>query len=219
MLFTPDGKHFIAGGTSLLAIFDVNRNGEEPMLRHKTGFRMRKKGFNDPNNITGPKTRISTLDISCDSILAIGTYNRTVALYSNAGLGQVTTSFSLKDVESPGEEPLGHGISQVKWSPDGRYLYIAERKSHGISVYDIRGTGRRLGWLAGRDAQMNVKMGFDVFQTHESCEVWAGTTDGGLKMWRDPTKRGGVTAPDGEWAVHDGKTPFFGYSTLFLTRI
>jgi hypothetical protein len=28
-----------------------------------------------------------------------------------------------------------------------------------------------------------------------------------------------VTAPDGEWVVHDGKTSLFGYSTLFLTRI
>jgi WD40 repeat protein len=190
---------------SLLAVFDVSRNGEGPVERHKTGFKFRGKGGYDAmSNATGPRAPVSTLDVNCDSILALGTYTRNVVLYANNGRGDVVTSFSLRDVERDGDEVMGWGVSQVKWSPDGRYLFVAERRSEGISVYDIRGTGRRLGWLAGRDAQTNVKLGFDVVTTLDGCEVWAGTRDGHVKMWKDPTKRGGVATPDAEWKVHDG---------------
>jgi WD40 repeat protein len=213
LLFTPDGQHFIAGGMSLLAVFDVNRNGEEPVERHKSGFRPRGKGgVGALNNATGPRALISTLDSNCDNILALGTYSRIVALYSNNGRGEVVTSFSLKDVERDGDEVMGWGVSQVKWSPDGRYLFVAERRSEGISVYDIRGTGRRLGWLAGRDAQTNAKLGFDVVPTVDGCEVWAGTRNGVVKMWKDPMKRAGVTTPDAEWKVHDGTILLFSCS-------
>jgi hypothetical protein len=201
LTFTPDGQHFVAGGQSLLAVFDLSRNGQGPIERHKTGFRA--NGHRNLSNITGANALISTLDINCDSILALGTYNRTVALYSNSGRGEAVTSFSMKDVERDGNEAMGWGISQVEWSQDGRYLFVAERRSEGISIYDIRGTGKRLGWLAGRDAQMNIKLGFDVLTTGNGLEVWAGTKDGMVKMWKDPTQKGGVTTPDAEWKVHD----------------
>jgi hypothetical protein len=201
LAFTPDGQHFVAGGQSLLAVFDVSRNGQGPIERHKTGFKT--KGHRNLSNVTGSKALISTLDINCDSVLALGTYNRTVALYSNSGRGEAITSFSMKDVERNGDETMGWGISQVKWSQDGRYLLVAERRSEGISIYDIRGTGKRLGWLAGRNAQTNIKLGFDILTTGDGLEVWAGTMDGMVIMWKDPTWKGGVSTPDAEWKVHD----------------
>jgi WD40 repeat protein len=219
LAFTPEGTHFIAGGTSMFAVFDVSRNGEEPVERHRTGNRS--KGLKSMANVTGPKAIISTLDISCDNFLALGTYTREIGIYSNSGRGQSITAFNLMMTEPPSDpEPKGCGITQVKWSPCGRYLFVAERRSKGIGVWDIRGVGRRLAWLDGRDAMTNVQCGFDVVRAGESCEVWAGTADGKVKMWGNAGSREGVVDADAEWNVHDGKpSPCLSMSMQVFMRL
>jgi hypothetical protein len=206
LLFTHEGTHFIAGGTAQFAIFDISRFGEGPMERKKIGWRKRGGHYNATGldwarEVTGPNDIISTMDLSVDDMFAMGTWGRKIAIYAAAGRGELITTFSPVDVEADGRH-FGEGISQVKWSPCGRYLYVAERNSAGIHIYDIRGAGRRVGYLIGREAKTAVKLAFDVVTTAEGSEVWAGGTDGKIRMWKNPVQRGGVVSWDEEWSVH-----------------
>lgn len=207
-MFNHDGTHFIAGATAEFAIFDISRYNEGPMERKKIGYRKNSghynpKGLDWTREITGPNDIISTMDLSAEDMFAMGTWGRKVAIYAGAGRGELVTTFSPDQVES-GSNRFGEGISQVKWSPCGRYLYVAERHSAGIHIYDIRGAGKRVGYLMGREAKTAVKLSFDVVPTAEGSEIWAGGTDGKIRMWKNPEQRGGVVSWDEEWTVHGG---------------
>jgi len=93
----------------------------------------------------------------------------------------------------------GAGITKVEWSPCGRYLYIAERKSDGALVYDIRVAGKRLGWLGGRKAVTWQRLGIDAVRAGEGHEVWAGGTDGKVRMWKGPSDKEGLVEASFEW--------------------
>ena len=53
-------------------------------------------------------------------ILAVGTFTRWVALYSDSGEGEELDTFKLP------EEVAGCGVTTVKWGSGGYHLYIAE---------------------------------------------------------------------------------------------
>lgn len=142
---------------------------------------------------------------SGDGILAAGTYTRHVGLYNSNGSGESLGTFSIAKTEA-NREIGGRGITQLCWSPCGRYLYIAERKSDGILVYDVRVTGQMLGHLRGRKALTNQRMKIDVVAAGPdgSHEVWAGGTDGFMRVWKSPEYSAGGQDPDAEFKVHDG---------------
>ncbi|ROV91684.1 hypothetical protein VMCG_09237 [Cytospora schulzeri] len=103
-------------------------------------------------------------------------------------------------INSRGRSPIkgigGEGINQTAWSPDGRYLLINERQSTGVLVYDVRVTGRLLGFLAGRDALTHQRMDLTVYPGSDGgggFEVWAGTRDGTVKVWQGVGETEGVT--------------------------
>ena len=73
--------------------------------------------------------------------------------------------------------------------------------SHGLGVWDVRGTGRRLGWLAGRRAWTMQRIHAD----RRGSEVWSGGTDGKVRVWRDLGMREGVLEPDEELQAHEGE--------------
>lgn len=157
----------------------------------------------------GIKGIISALDLSSTDILAAGTFTRSVGLYDSAGQGDCIAVFSVAEgPEQPsGAEPDigGSGITQVRWSPCARYLYVAERKSDGILVYDIRVAGKKLGCLQGRRADTNQRLGVDVVPTQSGHEIWAGGTDGGVRIWANPWEVEGVKSPSWGWTAHDGE--------------
>ncbi|KAI9679384.1 MAG: hypothetical protein M1817_005406 [Caeruleum heppii] len=124
----------------------------------------------------------------------------------------------------------GSGITSLRWSPCGNYLLLADRKSNTTQIYDVRITHRRLATLTGRRAMTNQRMGFDVFSSTSSSspstdvldggggaggggngggggkggglEIWAGGTDGHVRIWRDVGRREGEQGPDMSWAAH-----------------
>lgn len=146
-----------------------------------------------------------------DGILAAGTFTRQIGLYSSHGSGELLGTFSIAKTEA-NREIGGKGVTQLLWSPCGRYLYIAERKSDGVLVYDIRVTGQMLGYLRGRKAITNQRMKIDVVPSGAdgSHEVWAGGTDGFMRVWKDPVYCAGGKDPDWEFKAHDGKLVSFG---------
>ena len=94
---------------------------------------------------------------------------------------------------------------QTAWSPCGRYLVVNERKSSGLLVYDVRGAGKLLGWLGGRDADTHQRMTCDVFPSSlegGGFEVWAGSRTGSVMVWEEVGMREGCVPSSWDWQAH-----------------
>ncbi|KAI8961409.1 hypothetical protein F5Y11DRAFT_228951 [Daldinia sp. FL1419] len=206
LIWPSPGTHFITGSRNLLARFDVTRTGEEPILRIKTipSERHLSKGGG-----VGMRGTISSLaaqppDANYASLVAAGTWTRWVGLYDFAQAGSCAATWSVASAATTEARIGGDGITQTIWSPCGRYLLLGERKSTGILVYDVRVTGKLLGWLSGREALGNQRISCDVFPGSDgsgegSFEVWSGTTDGAVKMWEGVGTREGTHEPAWSW--------------------
>jgi len=144
-------------------------------------------------------------------ILAAGTYQRQMQLFENQGSGQDITAFSLTNSADAEEKEWGvngAGVTQIWWSGNGRYLIVGERQSDGLLVYDIRVTGKRLSWLKGRKANIPLKCAFDVVDVpREGVDVWAGGTDGMVRIWKNVTTKEGVVEHDDEFRASTGDVP------------
>ncbi len=146
---------------------------------------------------------ISALSIGSSGILAAGTFTRCVGLYDSLGRGDIIAVFPLPNATTNEEkEEQGTGITQLLWSSCGRYLCVVERGSDGIGVWDVRGTGRKLAWLAGRKARTNQRLNVDLIGE----EIWAGGTDGKVRGWEGIGTKEGVVQPTFEFHAHDGKS-------------
>lgn len=151
---------------------------------------------------------VSALGVAPDGsgLLAAGTYTRCVALYGSEGRGESVAVWSIAGEEKceDGIDIGGSGVTQVLWSPCGKYLYVVERGSDGVIVYDVRVTGKKVGVLTGRKATTNQRMGVDVVRTREGHEVWAGGTDGHVRVWNEPGMEEGPKGPVMDFNLHDG---------------
>ena len=202
LLFSLENpNHFFAGSESLVSTFDINRNGQEPLNRVPTTPSRRNRG--GIGGEMGMKGIVSTLAISCEGLLAAGTFSRWIGLYDGHGRGGTTGIFHVKGGEGEGEggdADTGNGITQVIWSSCGRYLCVVERGSNGIGVWDVRGTGRRLSWLRGRMAHTKQRLGVDIL----GSEIWAGGTDGVVRGWEGLGTAEGIVSPTGQFHAHEG---------------
>jgi hypothetical protein len=138
-------------------------------------------------------------------MLAAGTWTRWVGLYDMGGMGGTVATWSIADAADKNVGVGGTGITQTAWSACGRYLFVVERKSRGILVYDVRVTGELVCWLEGRGAETNQRLGVDVFEGERGTEIWAGGTDGVVKVWDNVGMTEGAQGRSWEWRAHDGK--------------
>ena len=152
--------------------------------------------------------------LSDSSLLAAGTWTRWIGLYDAGGLGGTVANWSIASAADFTATISGAGVSQTLWSSCGRYLFVVERKSRGVLIYDIRVTGRLVGWLEGRAAETNQRLGVDVFgisgddsEGANETEIWAGGVDGVVRVWKwKGVSEGDVEAglmPKREWQVHE----------------
>jgi WD40 repeat protein len=152
---------------------------------------------------------------SNSSLLAAGTWTRWIGLYDAGGLGGTVANWSVASAADSSAKISGAGVSQTLWSPCGRYLFVVERKSRGVLIYDIRVTGRLVGWLEGRAAETNQRLGVDVFgvsrgdtEGANETEIWAGGVDGVVRVWKwkgvgdEGDIEVGLT-PEKEWQAHE----------------
>jgi hypothetical protein len=198
LLFSPNQPHhFFAGSASLISTFDINRNGEGPLNRMPTTPSRRSSSIASG----GVKGIISALSIGSSGILAAGTFTRCVGLYGSYGHGDTIAVFPIHDSTTNDKKEQGTGITQLVWSACGRYLCVVERGSDGIGVWDIRGTGRKLARLAGRNARTNQRLSVDLIGN----EIWAGGTDGNVRVWEGAGMKEGVVEPVFEFHAHDGE--------------
>ncbi|KAI0553575.1 hypothetical protein F4679DRAFT_426093 [Xylaria curta] len=244
LLWPSPGTHFIAGSRSLLARFDVQRTGEEPVVRIRTipSERHLLKGGGVGMRGTVSALGGQPMDAGTGaSLVAAGTWTRWVGLYDFGQAGECVATWSIAAAvrETAMDEKLngsrhgsqsespngigGDGITQTAWSPCGRYLVICERKSHGALVYDVRVTGKLLGYLTGRDALGNQRVACDVFPGTDAqggFEVWSGTSSGTVKVWEGVGSVEGSHAPAWEWTAHSstvGSTCLHSSGTVVAT--
>ena len=194
-------NEFFAGSNGVVATFDVNRPGEGPVETMRTGRKQRARSgapaiVGEAGN--GLRGIVSAMDMSRDGLLAAGTFESNVGLYDDHGYGKTNAIFSHLD-ENDNHEAEGNGITQVIWDESGRYLCVAERGSDGISIWDIRGTGKRLAWLQGRKAKTQQRMGVEVM----NGEAWAGGTDGVMRVWEGLGMKEGAVERDWEFEAHE----------------
>jgi telomerase Cajal body protein 1 len=205
LLFTSDGRRFVSGSKNMLATSDVSRPGEDPCCILPTARKGKASGTGSPTTMKGI---ISALAIEPSStILAAGTFSRHVGLYAAAGQGDCLGVFRV-DGNQADSKIGGAGVTQLTWSQCGRYLYIAERKSRGAMVYDIRKTGQLLSWLEGRNADTNQRIGIGLSkptQADDKSEIWGGGKDGKVRVWTNPECQEGSVQPDRDWQAHSGK--------------
>jgi hypothetical protein len=146
-----------------------------------------------PATTTTMKGLVTAMALS-EGVLAAGTNTRQVGLYAGDGCGETLGVFHLPEDEEDG----GGGVTGLSWSACGRYLYISERRSDVVSVYDIRVTGHRMASFCGRKAQTNQRLGVDV-ATGLGGEVVAGGTDGMVRIWQGGEGGGECV---GAWQAH-----------------
>jgi hypothetical protein len=92
------------------------------------------------------------------------------------------------------------------------YLYVAERQSDVLLIYDVRNFKMALGYCKGRMAQTKQKLGFDVWGAGAEIyggesgghEVWAGGMDGKVRVWKDPHRKEGAVEADEVVEIGDG---------------
>ena len=193
LLFNPQEVNtFFAGSESCVSVFDVNRDGACPVKRMHTTLSWRGGAAGQGQ---GMKGIVSALGISSEGMLAAGTYSRWVGLYDGFGRGGTAGIFS---VGTEDEVERGNGITQVIWSMCGRYLCVAERASDGVGIWDIRGKGKRLAWMRGRNATTQQRLSFEVM----GGEVWAGAVDGVVRVWEGLGMVEGVMDPCWEFGAH-----------------
>lgn len=164
---------------------------------HTTPSRRRGRGAG-AGLAQGMKGIVSALGVSSEGMLAAGTYSRWVGLYDGFGKGGSAGVFCVGGVEDD-EGGRGGGITQVLWSPCGRYLCVVERASDGVGVWDIRGTGKRLAWLRGRNARTQQRLGVEVM----GGDVWAGGLDGVVRVWEGLGMVDGMIDPSWSFRAHE----------------
>ena len=217
LAYSRDGNYFYAGHQNRINIFDLNHTND-PIVRIPT---IPSANTNLKGGGRGFKGHITALSVSQSltfhdaGIIAAGSRTRYVGLYDGVG-GEEITHFALPGKsngytarDSPRNELSGDGVTSLKWSPDGTYLYIAERNSDSILIYDARKFSLALGHCAGRAALTNQKLGFDLYtatSTYGSAsqEVWAGGTDGKIRVWMNPHLREGRIEADDVVEVGEG---------------
>jgi hypothetical protein len=138
-------------------------------------------------------------------MLAAGTWTRWVGLYDMGGMGGTVATWSIADAADKDAGIGGTGITQTAWSACGRYLFVIERKSRGILVYDVRVNGKLVSWLEGREAETNQRLGVDSFEAENGPEVWAGGRDGIVRVWESVGMTEGSQKRSWEWRAHNGK--------------
>lgn len=195
LAFSRQERHFICGTESMISVFDLNRR--EPLYNLRT-IPSRKH----TSTTQTMKGIISSLDIDPYSgILAAGTFTRCVGLYDQEGSGDIVSIFSLAEQGDNTSSSL-KGVSDIKWSHCGTYLYVSERKDTKITVWDVRKLYAKVATLTGRDALTVQRLGVDIFLGEGGRELAVGGgINGKINLWDAHA----TTDPVASWEAHGGQ--------------
>ncbi|KAK2624547.1 hypothetical protein QTJ16_006497 [Diplocarpon rosae] len=199
-------NHFLAGTDCLIALFDISRSGDGPVVRMPTIPSKRHKMKGGGVGMRGLVSALSqqpSPENADRGMLAAGTWTRWVGLYDMGGLGGTVATWCVGEAADKEAGIGGTGITETLWSACGRYLLVVERRTQGVLVYDVRVTGKLVAWLVGREADTNQRLGVGVFEGEKGMEVWAGGTDGVVRVWEGVGMTEGPVERGWEWKAHD----------------
>ena len=132
------------------------------------------------------------MTVSSENILAAGTFSNIVSLFSSSY--EHISAFQTSN---------GTGVTEIKWSPDSRYMYIVPRQSRTVEVWDVRSTGNVVAILKERAALTNQRIWTDL--SNDGKWFVSGGTDGSVRGWRTDALAGNVN-PSFEFKAHKGMT-------------
>ncbi|KAI8053738.1 WD40-repeat-containing domain protein [Syncephalis plumigaleata] len=162
LTFNLDGTRIYAGYENMIEVFHIDRPGNESSKYATTPSRRSRQG---------QKGLISSLAFNPDrsGVYAAGSFTGSIGIYSEQNQ-QLIYQLTGADV----------GVIQVKFTPDGNYLYSASRKSNSILAWDIRQTGTILHRLE-REYTTNQRMTFDI--DRHGNQLITGDQYGGVSLF------------------------------------
>ncbi|KAG0041731.1 Telomerase Cajal body protein 1 [Gryganskiella cystojenkinii] len=168
LCFSLDGSKIYCGSNNMVEIFDTSRPGKDSQKRPTVPTRKSKKG---------QKGVISCLAFNPDhsDLYAAGSYLKTIGLYdaradelllllrdkSRPNKKKTNHEQSNGDQSTKDAPPMG-GLTDLKFSPDGLYLYSASRMDSYLRCWDIRNTANVLYRLERPGEQTNQRISFDI---------------------------------------------------------
>ncbi|OWA54247.1 Telomerase Cajal body protein 1 [Hypsibius exemplaris] len=155
----PSGVLIVAGFTNCVRVYDISRPGEDCDLLE----------MSTKNGRQGGIISCIAFDPSGVDLMALGSYNRSVGVYSLDG-----------DLVSRMAD--GHhtgGITHARFSADGRRLFTGARSDSSIFCWDLR-TNKPL-YQFRRNASTNQRVYFDLDPTETL--LCSGQIDGSLLVW------------------------------------
>ncbi|CAG8537701.1 9328_t:CDS:10 [Ambispora leptoticha] len=137
LAFNLDGSRIYCGYNNMIEIFDSSRPGRGGEKHPTTPTRKSKDGQ-------------KAFNPDYSGLYAAGSYSRTVGLYDEKNNKLL---YLLRD--------LYGGVTQIKFSSDGYYLFSASRRDNFIHCWDIRNTGDVL-FKLNRIGDTNQRLMFDI---------------------------------------------------------
>ncbi|KAK6633411.1 hypothetical protein RUM44_004013 [Polyplax serrata] len=181
--FSPEGSKLYSGYKKIIRIFNICYPGrvfEERQLKIK-------------GNPVFQTNIASTISISTamPGLYAVGCYDKTIGLY---GEPEGDLLFVLH----------GHtgGVTQIRFSQDGHYLFSGGRMDPEILCWDIRNPGK-LVYSILRKVDTQQKIQFDL--SSDGTYLITGTTDGNIKLYnvRNPPTKENILEPVAIWKGHE----------------
>eukprot|EP01034_Spumella_vulgaris_P025627 gene25627-32103_t len=144
LAFNLTGDRIYAGSNKMIRCFDLSRPGRDGHTSQAT-TKSRKSPL-------GQKGLISTIAFNPDhsGAYAAGSYANSIGVYVENSRECV---FQIDEME--------FGVSCLRWSPCGRFLWAGGRHHESILCWDIRQTGQCVGSVK-RSLLTNQKMLFDI---------------------------------------------------------
>ena len=173
-----EGQRLFAGYSKAIRVFDIARPGRDCTTISTIRSKAASGGKRARGGNQGPEQSglISCLDCNPahPSLLVAGSYNGSVGLYNLSANPDRALEHKMFLSSS--------GISQVKFSGDGLFLFVNPRREDAIDIYDMRQASTVLARVS-RPNGSNLKMGIDVDRGCGGRYMVGGDSLGNLLLW------------------------------------
>lgn len=174
--FNLDGSKIYCGFNKVVRVFDSARPGRDFTEIHTVAKKqLHRKGRNRFALTMNQSGIISSIGFSREynGLFALGSFSKSIGLYST------NDNKLLHMLNADVDGHLG-GITQVKFTDDGLYLFSGGRKDRELICWDMRNTTMPLFKLL-RAVNTNQRIQFDIDRC--GCHVVSGDSNNVINVW------------------------------------